>query len=112
MQAEIIAMAGDLLYHPVAQRRRGVGNGQIPTSSRESAPSAAANCVRSFSPNGSALPSSRVQASAANRSQLKWVKVPRLTMKHQRLQPGAAQPVKKILLPRRIAGREHAEARM
>jgi hypothetical protein len=33
-------------------------------------------------------------------------------MKHQRLQPGAAQPVKKILLPRRIAGREHAEARM
>ena len=36
----------------------------------------------------------------------------RLAMKYQRLQPGAAQPVKKILLPGRIAGREHAEARM
>jgi hypothetical protein len=75
MQAEIIAMAGDLLYHPVAQRRRGVGNGQIPTSSRESAPRRRQTASDRF-PQRQRFAQLKVQASAANRSQLKWVKVP------------------------------------
>jgi hypothetical protein len=54
-------------------------------------------------PNGSAFPSSSVQASAEMFAGEMGKRSARRLMKHQRLQPGVAQPAQKRFIPRLIA---------